>query len=161
VPSKSQFLIRRAELADASAISEVLHQSFVEFRSLYTNGGFAATAISAEQIVSRMREGPVWLAHHEDAILGTAAAVAKDKSIYIRGMAVLPRARGSGVGAQLLQHIETWARHEGYNRLFLSTTPFLDSAIRLYERFGFCRTGPELGDLFGTPIFTMEKLLTR
>ncbi|MFZ0816702.1 MAG: GNAT family N-acetyltransferase, partial [Candidatus Sulfotelmatobacter sp.] len=152
-------VIRRAERDDAQAIAGVLHQSFIEFKALYTDDGFAATALSAEQVISRMQEGPVWVALHEDALLGTVAAVVKDESVYIRGMAVLPRARGTGVGAQLLQQIETWTRQEGYNRLFLSTTPFLDSAIRLYERFGFRRTDPELHDLFGTPLFTMEKFL--
>jgi methylenetetrahydrofolate--tRNA-(uracil-5-)-methyltransferase len=155
----TQIVVRRAELDDAQAIAEVLHQSFLEFKPLYTDGGFAATALSAEQVISRMQEGPVWVALHEDALLGTVAAVVKDESVYIRGMAVLPRARGTGVGAQLLREIETWTRQEGYNRLFLSTTPFLDSAIRLYERVGFRRTEPGLHDLFGTPLFTMEKLL--
>jgi putative acetyltransferase len=159
VPPEAQLVVRRAELDDAPAIAEVLHQSFVEFKALYTEGGFAATALSAEQVVSRMGEGPVWVALREDVVLGTVAAVVKDESVYIRGMAVLPRARGSGVGAQLLQQVEAWTRHEGYNRLFLSTTPFLDSAIRLYEQFGFRRIGSELHDLFGTPLFTMEKLL--
>jgi len=41
--------------------------------------------------------------------------------------------------------------------MLLSTTPFLDDAIRLYQRFGFerIREGPH--DLAGTPLFTMEK----
>ncbi len=161
MPPANQIVVRRAELDDASAIVGVLHQAFVEFRPLYTDGGFAATALSAEQVVTRMQEGPVWVALRESAMLGTVAAAVKDESVYIRGMAVLPRARGSGVGAQLLQQVETWAMHKGYCRLFLSTTPFLDSAIRLYERFGFQRIDPELHDLFGTPLFTMEKLLLR
>ena len=159
--SVSQPVVRRAEPEDAPAIAEVLHQAFIEFKPLYTDGGFAATAISAAQIILRMREGPVWVAMHESVVLGTGAAVVKDESVYIRGMAVLPRVRGSGVGAQLLQQIETWARDEGYNRLFLSTTPFLDSAIHMYEKFGFQRTDPELHDLYGTPLFTMEKLLIK
>jgi hypothetical protein len=41
----------------------------------------------------------------------------------------------------------------------LSTTPFLNSAIRLYENFGFRRNEAEPHDLFGTPMFTMEKIL--
>ena len=72
-------------------------------------------------------------------------------------MAVLPLARGGRIGALLLTHIEEFARTEGFSRLFLSTTPFLDRAIRLYERFGFCRTSAGPHELFGTPLFTMEK----
>jgi GNAT superfamily N-acetyltransferase len=149
--------IRRAVAEDAAAIAGVLHESFVEFRALYTDGGFEATALSAEEVLARMREGPVWVALREDAMLGTVAAVVKGGSVYIRGMAVLPAARGAGAGARLLQQVEFWAVREGYTRLFLSTTPFLDSAIRLYERFGFLRVDEGLHDLFGTPLFIMQK----
>ena len=135
--------IRRAGPEDARAIAAVLLESFSEFRALYTDGGFAATALG------------------ERLMLGTGAAVAKSESVYIRGMAVLPKARGSGVGTRMLRQIEAWANGEGYTRLFLSTTPFLVSAIRLYEEFGFLRTDEGLHDLFGTPLFTMEKTVSR
>ena len=37
------------------------------------------------------------------------------------------------------------------------TTPFLSSAIRLYEGFGFRRTNDGPQELLGTPLFTMKK----
>jgi GNAT superfamily N-acetyltransferase len=154
-------LIRLAGRDDAEAISAVLYESFVEFRDLYTDGGFAATALGAEQVLVRMREGPVWVGLRDDAVLGTVAAVGKGESAYIRGMAVLPAARGLGVGSALLRAVESWALEQGSSRLFLSTTPFLDSAIRLYERFGFWRKAEEPQELFGTPLFRMEKVVRR
>jgi len=146
MPSATQLEVRRAGPDDAPVIAAVLHESFVEFKALYTEGGFAATTPGAEQVLVRIREGPVWVALRQGVVMGTVAAVVKDESVYIRGMAVLPAARGSGAG-------------ERYTRLFLSTTPFLSSAIRLYERFGFRRTDDGLHDLFGTPLLTMEKNL--
>jgi ribosomal protein S18 acetylase RimI-like enzyme len=44
--------------------------------------------------------------------------------------------------------------------MLLSTAPFLDRAIRLYERFGFRRTNEGPHDLFGTPLFSMEKVIS-
>jgi GNAT superfamily N-acetyltransferase len=150
--------IRFATPNDAKAIASLLFESFVEYEPLYTPEGFAATAITTEQIVARTSEGPVWVSVREEGIVGTVSVVAKAQSLYLRGMAVLPLARGERIGALLLTHVEEFARTEGFSRLFLSTTPFLDRAIRLYERFGFRRTSDGPHELFGTPLFTMEKL---
>lgn len=157
--ASSKIRIYLAGPADATAIAKVLHESFVEYEALYTRAGFAATALSAEQILARMREGPVWLASREDRVLGTVAAVIKGQSAYMRGMAVLPGVRGLGVGVRLLEQVEHWAASQGCGRIFLSTTPFLEAAIELYERFGFRRSDEGANNLYGTPLFTMEKEL--
>lgn len=149
--------IRFATTNDAQPIAALLRESFVEYERLYTPEGFAATAITREQIIARMSEGPVWVAACSEKIVGTVSVVAKAESLYIRGMAVLPAARGERIGELLLNHVEEFARVEGFSRLFLSTTPFLDRAIRLYERFDFRRTSEGPNDLFGTPLLTMEK----
>ena len=135
----------------------MLFESFAEYQSLYTPEGFLATAITAEQIAHRIAEGPVWVALLGKEIVGTVSVIPKDDALYIRGMAVLPAARGQRTGELLLTHVEQFAATQNFQRLLLSTTPFLDRAIRLYERFGFRRTDEEPHELFGTPLFTMEK----
>jgi GNAT superfamily N-acetyltransferase len=72
-------------------------------------------------------------------------------------MAVCPTARGCGIGQLLLNQVEAFAATEDRHHLYLSTTPFLRSAIRLYERAGFVATSAPPYELFGTPLFTMEK----
>jgi putative acetyltransferase len=152
--------IRHATPADASEIAKVLYEAFVEFKALYTEGGFLATTPSAEQILLRMEEGPVWIAVRDGSVVGTVAACIRDESVYVRGMAVLPATRGSGVGVSLLRAVERWAASLNRHRLFLSTTPFLHSAICLYEANGFRRTDEGPHELAGTPLFTMEKKIS-
>ena len=74
-------------------------------------------------------------------------------------MAVLPQKRGLRIGNLLFELIEQYAKEQGCTKLVLSTTPFLDRAIRLYERVGFVRTDEGPHDLHGTPLFTMQKEL--
>jgi hypothetical protein len=83
-------MVRRAVPEDAPAIASMLHASFVEFRLLYTPEGFAATAVTAEEVLVRLSEGPVWVTRWEDSLCGTVAAVARGSALYVRGMAVLP-----------------------------------------------------------------------
>lgn len=149
-----------AVAGDAPTIESVLSESFAEFRSQYTDAAFAATTPNADQIRTRLDEGPGWVALLDDAIVGTVSAVSRGRELYIRGMAVLPKARGHRAGVNLLEEIERYAATHGHQRLTLSTTPFLSQAIRLYENFGFRRSSEAPNDLFGTPLFSMEKFLT-
>jgi putative acetyltransferase len=152
-------LIRQAKIKEFAAIASILHEAFAEYEPLYTPAAFAATTPTSDQIQKRWREGPVWVAFQTTILVGTVAAVPKHEGLYIRSMAVLPRARGQGIAEQLLRVIESFALAEQHRRLFLSTTPFLASAIRLYERFGFRQSDEGPHDLFGTPLFTMVKRL--
>ncbi len=153
--------IRTATGNEARLVASVLRQAFAEYKPLYTSQGYSATTPGAGEIHTRISEGPVWIALHEGYIVGTASVVPKEAGFYIRGMAVLPAARGLGIGRLLLEEIEGFATANGCKRLFLSTTPFLHRAIRLYERFGFQHTSDGPHDLFGTPLFTMEKMVRR
>jgi GNAT superfamily N-acetyltransferase len=151
--------MRLAQLTDAGAIAALLLAAFIEYKPLYTDDGFAATTPTNEQILDRMQEGPIWIVLFQQSIVGTLSVILEDSELYLRGMAVLPAARGQRAGGLLLKQVEDFALAHGCRRLFLSTTPFLSRAIRLYERFGFRRTEEGPADLFGTPLFTMEKML--
>ena len=155
--AETSIIIRLATPDDLAPLASVIHDSFVEYRSSYTNEGFAVTTPTSDQLLQRLNEGPIWIATKDETLLGTVSAVAGPDHVYIRGMAVLPYARGLGVGALLLKTIEDFAKAQGHRRLTLSTTPFLSQAIRLYERSGFKRTADGPHDLYGTPLFTMIK----
>lgn len=151
--------VRRAIAEDAPAVVFVLKCAFREYEHLYTRQGYEATTPEATEIVRRMQEGPVWIAARGRQIVGTGSVVRKETGLYVRGMAVLPVARSLGIGRLLLENIERVAVEENCARLFLSTTPFLIRAIRLYEAFGFKATAEGPPELFGTPLLTMEKLI--
>src|SRR5258705_1221569 len=152
--------IRLATMEDAASISEVLLQSFIEYKSEYTPDGFAATTPTVEQIKNRLTEGPVWIALLDGTLVATVSAVSHGDSLYVRGMAALPSARGHQIGKLLMDSVQDFAAARACKRLYLSTTPFLSRAIALYERLGFIRTGEGPNDLYGTPLFTMERTLS-
>jgi ribosomal protein S18 acetylase RimI-like enzyme len=152
--------LRRARRGDEIVISSVLHEAFREYLPEYTPAGFAATTPSPSEVLRRIEEGPVWLAVMESNIVGTVSALLRNETeLYIRGMAVLPQARGLRIGSLLFELLDEYAKEHGCTKLVLSTTPFLDRAIRLYERLGFVRTDEGPHDLHATPLFTMVKVM--
>jgi GNAT superfamily N-acetyltransferase len=151
--------IRMAIPDEAFSIAALLARSFAEYESSYTPEAFAATISTTDRIRDRIDEGPVWVALRNGAVVGTLSAIARGEALYLRGMAVDPTARGDGIGRQLLELAEEYAIRNGFERLSFSTTPFLKSAIQIYERYDFRRCDEEPDDLFGTPLFTMVKNL--
>jgi ribosomal protein S18 acetylase RimI-like enzyme len=151
--------VRLATRSDASAVANVILQSFLEYKSSYTDEAFAATTPTSAEVEYRLGEGPVWIAVENETVVGTVSGVPDRKSLYVRSLAVLPSNRGQGTGELLLDSVENYAYGKGYRRLLLSTTPFLTPAIGLYERFGFRRSRGGPSYRFGTPIFTMVKEL--
>lgn len=151
--------IRRGVTEDARAIASVLYESFAEYESLYTPEGFAVTVSTPEQVLARLRGEPVWVALKDEVIVGTVGATPKGEALYVRSMAVVPRGRGARIGRELMKHVEEYAIERGFKRMFLSTTPFLTRAIKLYEQCGFSRSPEGPHDLAGTPLFTMVKNL--
>jgi ribosomal protein S18 acetylase RimI-like enzyme len=157
--SESRVSIRKAREGEVAAVARVLRQSFREYRSSYTAAAYAATTPTAGEVRARLREGPTWIASLDGAVVGTVSAVLRAPFVYIRSMAVLPRARGQRIGERLLQRVEAFARARRGRRLSLSTTPFLGRAIRLYEKQGFRASDEGPDELFGTRLFTMTKVL--
>src|SRR2546422_5494926 len=132
--------IRVATPADAPDIARVLREAFAEFEPLYTERGFAATTPHEAVVRKRMNEGPAWVALFRNEIVGTVSAVIQhENSLYIRSMAIVPGARGHGTSKLLLRKVEETARQLKCRRLYLSTTPFLKSAIHVYESVGYGR----------------------
>ena len=151
--------VRRANRHDSGMIASVLRQTFAEFRSFYTEDAFEATTPGVVQIEARMDEGPIWVALENQTVVGTVSVVGKEGGLYVRSMAVISGMRGKGIGRALLEQVEEYAAANGFRRLLLTTTPFLSKAITLYASFGFYRTEEGPHDLFGTPLFAMEKKL--
>jgi GNAT superfamily N-acetyltransferase len=150
-------MVQRADVEQADAVARVLEEAFADLRALYTDASYAATVLLPEGVLARIAEGPVWVAMRADDAIGTCSAKALDDGLYLRGMAVSPRARGRGVGGMLLSTAEEFALDAGARRLMLSTTPFLTSAIGLYERCGFVRDGEHAW--LGVTLIDMHKKL--
>jgi len=151
--------VRRAGRSDATGIASVLRAAFAEYESLYTRAAFAATTPATDEIARRLGEGPTWIALLHRTVVGTVSAVPRGEALYVRSMAVVPEVRGRGVGRLLLEQVERYADERGFRCLDLSTTPFLTSAIALYERAGFSRSDGEPRQLCGTPLLNMRKAL--
>ena len=72
-------------------------------------------------------------AHSDGALIGTVGYEPYGHIGLLRSLAVIPSTQGSGLGAQLLQHIENLASEDGVESLYLLTT----DADGYFEKRGY------------------------
>lgn len=60
-----------------------------------------------------------------------------DQSCEMKRLYIRPEFRGKRLGEILVERIIGDAREIGYSHMLLDTLPFLQSALRLYKKFGF------------------------
>jgi len=83
------------------------------------------------------------VAEQDDTIVGYAFATAHydGQLIHLVRIAVLAAYQGQAIGVRLLADLVEWARAHGADVLTLNTQAHNSAAQRLYEWFGFERTG--------------------
>jgi GNAT superfamily N-acetyltransferase len=62
-------------------------------------------------------------------------------TFWLFGMFVSPKARGSGVGIDLVVAVEEWAKRQGGDELYLHVTETMQRARAFYTKIGFTLNG--------------------
>jgi putative acetyltransferase len=71
---------------------------------------------------------------------GDAGTVCELQKMYL-----LERARGKGLGAQLMQQCLVFAQQQGFEQCYLETLPYMKAAQKLYQKAGFAYLDGPLG----------------
>jgi L-amino acid N-acyltransferase YncA len=159
--------IRSATADDCAAIARIYNEGILDrLATLETE------TRSAEErrrwLASKSARHPVFVAELEGEVVAWGSLnvfnprpcydPVADFSVY-----VARDRRGEGLGRAMLAHLVEAARAIGFHKLVLSTFPFNDAGVALYERLGFRPVGVyrEQGQLDGmwVDILIMEKLL--
>jgi len=75
-------------------------------------------------------------------------------------MYLLPLARGTGIGATLMNTCLGKAKEMGFDNMYIETLPELKKAISVYEKFGFNYLDKPLGNTghFGCSVWMLKSL---
>lgn len=148
-------------LDTAAAIHGILAGAFSKFRHLYTDEAYRSTVVSEETITRRIpdKDITVLLAFYGEQPAGTVSfKINEAGDMYFFSMGVHPDYAGKGIGHAMLYKLQQMAFQHGCKRIHLETYEPLKSAIHLYEKNGYVRTG-YTRDYGGIDIFELEKIL--
>lgn len=78
-----------------------------------------------------------WIAEHNAQIIGTIAVKNTEGIAQLRYFLIHPDYRGIGLGKKFMDLFISFIKEAGYSTSFLLTEKQLETAIGLYERYGF------------------------
>lgn len=94
-----------------------------------------------------------WVAERDGKRLGTVMLVERSEQVaQLRLLAVLPAARGFGLGSLLVKQCEKFARQAGYEKVYLWTQSELTSARKIYQSHGYRKVEESTHTSFGQAV---------
>lgn len=118
-----------ADILDGTRISEATMKRYIEKK----NAVFLKYQESSQS------------PEEEDQILGCVfleKVVKKDElKCYLGLLTVSPHFQSKGIGKQLLQFANEWARNQGCASLYMSVISCRHELIKFYKKYGFIETG--------------------
>ena len=114
---------------------------------------YMLTRMYALDVIAReIADGVIWeLAVHDEAPIGFHACAfdSADQSLKLHKLYVLPAAQGMGFGKALLARVRALAGTLGARKVWLQVNKNNASAIRAYERAGYCVERAAVFDIGG------------
>lgn len=158
--------IRPATDADIPLVQHLAHQTwpvaYSDILSPQQLDYMLTLFYSPESLRKQMAEGQQFCVIEDPQAVGFAAVGPVGEQVWkLYKLYVSPSRQGSGLGAKLLSHIETFARHAGASSLTLQVNR-ANAAKDFYARKGFkiiAERDFDIGNGFFMNDFVMEKAL--
>ncbi|MDS9467026.1 GNAT family N-acetyltransferase [Paracoccus sp. MBLB3053] len=93
----------------------------------------------------------------EQALLGYVILIARPDHLLLDSLAVLPEAKGMGLGKALLAFCEDETRRQGFDEIRLYTNARMTENLTLYPHFGYVETDRRRDEGFDR-VFFRKKL---
>ena len=136
--------IDQATPADIPALCALLSLLFAQEAEFAPNTEAQTRGLT--QIISNPEVGAILVARNGDEIAGmvnllfSVSTALGERVAWLEDMVVAPRARGSGIGSQLLTQAIALARSQGCRRITLLTDGNNTAAQHFYAQHGFSRS---------------------
>lgn len=157
-------VIRTIRPSDNKAIASIIRNTLSEFNA--NRPGTVFFDHSTDALFELFQEpGSVYYVIELENSLAGGAGIFPSQGLpegtcELVKMYLLPRARGKGIGKQLIEKCIEFAKTAGYKRIYLETMPELRKAIHVYEKSDFTYLDGPLGNTghFGCDVWMIKEL---
>ena len=157
-------IIREIQSSDNSKIAKVIRQVFIDNELPKTGTAFADEHLDSLFEVYNLPRSIYFVVENDDEIIGGCGVAQLDNSTEniceLQKMYFLPKARGIGMGAKMMELCLQKATEFGFESIYLETLPQMEDAQKLYKKVGFEYIDEPKGNTGHStcPIWMLKKL---
>ena len=156
--------IRPINIADNPLIATIIRSCLTEFGA--NKPGTVYYDKTTDQLFELFQENGAayFIAEQDDQVVGGGGIFPSPGlpvgTCELVKMYLLPLARGTGIGATLMNTCLSKAKEMGFVNMYIETLPELKKAISVYEKFGFIYLDNPLGNTghFGCSVWMLKSL---
>ena len=136
-----QWEIRLVRPEDNVVLAHVLREVLIEMKAPFDGTALSDPELDAMYDAYQYRNADYWVVCYRNRILGGAGIAplrnGPDGYCELQKMYFLPKARGKGLGSQMMHKCLQQAKSFGYTDCYLETMPNMMHAQKLYQKWGF------------------------
>lgn len=156
--------IRQIQPADNPVIAKIIRDTLTEFGANHPGTVYFDPTTDALFELFRKEKSVYNIAEVDGKIVGGGGIFPTEglpaDTCELVKMYLLPEARGTGLGTQLINRCLKQAKDYGFSRVYLETMNELKAALKVYERLGFSFLNGPMGNSghFGCPLWMNKEL---
>jgi ribosomal protein S18 acetylase RimI-like enzyme len=128
---------RLAQPADVGLVQSITADAYAEYSAVLDRVPLPVS----EDYGPRIAADEVWLIAHEGCDVGVVVLETEPDHLLIFSLALLPAAKGAGLGRWMLAFAEERGRVAGLAEIRLYTNPKMERNLRVYAQAGYVETG--------------------
>lgn len=156
--------IRRIQPADNPVIATIIRNTLEEFGANHPGTVYYDKTTDALFELFQKEKSVYFIAEKDGKIVGGGGIYPTDglpaDTCELVKMYLLPEARGTGLGSQLITHCLEQAKDFGFSKVYLETMNELKAALKVYARMGFTYLDGPMGNSghFGCPLWMIKEI---
>ncbi|HEX7902850.1 MAG TPA: GNAT family N-acetyltransferase [Chitinophagaceae bacterium] len=156
--------IRRIQPSDNPIIASIIRATLKEFGANHPGTVYYDPTTDALFELFQKERSTYNIAELDGEIVGGGGIYPTDglspDTCELVKMYLLPKARGIGLGKQMIEKCLQQAKENGFSKIYLETMNELKPALKVYERMGFVYLDGPMGNSghFGCPLWMLRSL---
>jgi putative acetyltransferase len=137
----NNIIIREIQQKDNQAIAKIVRDVLMELGAPKVGTAYADPQLDFLFETYQNTKTKYFIVENNGITIGGAGIAPLENEVEticeLQKMYFLPEARGLGIGSQLIQQCLEVAKDFGYEKCYLETMPYMESAQKLYKKVGF------------------------